>query len=373
MENADSLQGSRTRGEYVLSGHVRFHHGKLRFETEKAVWQRDQNKVFCEKGMRITQNGSKLTADRGSYDKAGNRATADGHVFMRDSSGEVEAEGGHLTYDRVGSEAVLTGSPVARRIYPVKAGDTVKSKEPDTLAIRGNTLRYRDSLGIADANGDVVITRHDLHITCGRAEYRKRSDSLFLSQDPKVKVDESEVKGVLMRLGLNGEELRGMMVKGKAEALSVEKATDTTHARKSHVEGDSLFIAFKKGTVESVQVFRRATSTYFDVERPQYVNRMNGDYMVLRFQDRHVHDAEVLGSPLGAAKSTYYHFEKDTLKGKNLAQGDKITFGFKDGKIDEVMVKGSASGVYQGKALGKTKKDSVNTRNTVNAKTKVKP
>ena len=83
MENADHMEGFRARGEYILSGHVRFRHGELRFETERAVWQRDQNRVFCETGIRITHRGSLLTADHGSYDKNGNQAQAEGNVFMQ--------------------------------------------------------------------------------------------------------------------------------------------------------------------------------------------------------------------------------------------------------------------------------------------------
>ncbi len=369
MENADHMEGFRMRGEYVLTGHVRFHHGLLHFETEKAVWQRDQNRVFCETGMRITHRGSRLTADRGSYDKRGNQALAEGHVFMRDSSGEVEAQGERLTYDRVGREAILTGNPVARRIYPEKQKDssdmvktTEKKKGPDTLTIRGKTLRYFDSASVADAEENVIITKRDLRITCGHAEYRKQADSLFLSQDPVVKVEDSEVKGLLMRLGLHGEELKGMWVNGNADALSLEKATDSTRAHKSQVVGDSLFLAFKKSAVDCVQVFRNATGTYFDVDRPQYVNRMSGDYMVMRFQERRVHDAEVLGM----AKSTYYHFEKDALKGKNRAEGDTIALSFKGGKIDEVLVKGKSKGVYEGRGLGKSPKSGA--KNTGKAK-----
>ena len=349
MDNADHMEGFRARGEYILTGHVRFHHGQLRFETEKAVWQRDLNRVFCETGMRITHRGSRLTADRGSYDKRGNQALAEGHVFMRDSSGEVEAQGERLTYDRVGREAVLSGNPLARRIYPEK------KKGPDTLTIRGKTLRYCDSVGIAEAEDNVLITRNNLRITCGHAQYRQKQDSLFLSREPVVKVEDSEIKGALMRLGLRGEELKGLRVNGSAEAVSLEKATDSTRAHKSHVEGDSLFLAFKKSAVDCVQVFRHATGTYFDVDRSQYVNRMSGDYMVMRFQERRVHDAEVLGM----AKSTYYHFEKDTLKGKNRAEGDVIALTFKAGKIDAVLVKGSAKGVYEGRGLGHGKKSGV--------------
>ncbi len=352
MENADHMEGFRTRGEYILTGHVRFHHGNLHFETDRAVWQREQNRVNCEAGMRITQRGALLTADRGSYDKSKNQALAQGRVFFRDSSGEMEGRGDHLTYDRLRHDAVLTGHPEVRRLYQVKPGDTVGTKTPDTLSIRGTTLRSNDSTGVAEASGKVFISRRDLRITCGHAEYRQKADSMFLSQDPKVEVENSEVKGLLMRLALKGEALRGLLVQGKAEALSLEQATDSTRARKSRVEGDSLRLAFREGAVESVQVFRRATGTYYDVDRPEYVNRMSGDYMVLRFRERKVHDADVLGS----ARSTYYHFENDSLKGKNQAQGDTIAFAFKEGKIDEVLVRGNARGTYEGRGLSRAKK-----------------
>lgn len=352
MENADHMQGIRAKGEYILTGHVRFRHGDMHFATERALWDRDQNRVSCQTGMRVTDRGALLKSDSGSYDKNSNMAVADGHVFMHDSSGQVEGEGTRVTYDRVGREAVLTGHPLVRRLYPASSSKDSANKGPDTLVIRGKTLLYYDSTGIADATDNVVITRHDLLITCGHAEYRQKADSLFLSQDPKVKVQESEVKGVLMRLGLDGEELHGMLVKGNANAVSTEKATDSTRAHESHVEGDSLYMAFQKGAIESVQVFRSAKGSYFDVDRPQYVNRMSGDYMVLRFQEKHVHDAEVLGM----AKSTYYHFEKDTLKGRNRAAGDTIDLSFLEGKISEVLVKGKAEGVYEGRGLGHTTK-----------------
>jgi hypothetical protein len=93
-----------------------------------------------------------------------------------------------------------------------------------------------------------------------------------------------------------------------------------------------------------VQVFKNANGAYFDVDKPDFVNRMSGDYMVLRFTGKQVASANVLGG----AKSSYYHFEKKKLKGKNDAEGDTIDFAFKNGKIDEVMVKGQAKGVYFG-------------------------
>ncbi|HAO99084.1 MAG TPA: hypothetical protein DCQ83_03450, partial [Fibrobacteres bacterium] len=52
----------------------------------------------------------------------------------------------------------------------------------------------------------------------------------------------------------------------------------------------------------------------------------------------------------------YYHFEKDSLKGKNRAEGDTIALAFRQGKIDEVLVKGLARGVYEGRNLGRSTK-----------------
>jgi hypothetical protein len=236
-------------------------------------------------------------------------------------------------------------------VYP--DGDTngiAEERPADTLTIRALTLRHNDSTGVAVAEGQVVITRRDLRITCGRAEYRQREDSLILHQNPVAKVEDSEIRGAVIRLSLSGEELRGMRVRGEAEALSFEKATDTSRARQSKVTGDSLFMAFRDGGIDSVEVFTRAEGTYWEVGRAEYVNRINGDYMVLRFRDREAREADVLGS----ARSTYYHFEQDTLKGKNRAEGDAITLGFAGGKIGEVLVRGRASGVYEGTSLGVT-------------------
>lgn len=352
MENADKLEGVRSTGEYVLSGNVRFRHGDLRLETQRALWQRERNRVVSESSLRITNRGALLTADRGSYDRNADRAEATGRVFMRDSSGEVEARGHHLDYNRVARIAVLSGDPVARRFYPARpassGGGAARATPADTLSIRALRLQYNDSLGIAVAEGNVVITRRDLHITCGRAEYRQREDSLILHEKPVARVEDSEIRGAVIRLGLAGEELRGLRVRGQAEALSYEKATDSTAARRSRVTGDSLFMAFVGGAIDSIEVFTQAEGTYWEVSKPDHVNRMNGDYMVMRFRDREAREARVLG----AARSTYYHFEGDTLKGRNRADGDTIALQFEGGKIGEVLVQGRASGVYEGSSLG---------------------
>lgn len=361
MENADRFEGYRSRGEYVLVGKVRFRHGELRLETERAVWQKERNIVMCESGMRITRNGALLTAERGTYDKNLGQATALGNVFMRDSAGEVTATGQSIVYLRFRHLATLTGNPEVRRFYPQKdsaRGDSAKphraalrpdsaASGPDTLSIKGDIMTYDDSLQVAVADGNVRIDRDKMHITCKKAEYHDPADSLFLLGDPQVVVDDNRVKGEIMRLGMHGEEIKSLLVKGKAQAHSVEPATDSSSARQSDVDGDSLFLAFREKAIDSVQVFRNAKGAYFDLDKPAYVNRMSGDYMVLRFSGKQVSSANVLGGS-GAAKSTYYHFEQRRLKGKNDAEGDTLDFAFKDGKVEEVMVKGSAKGTYYG-------------------------
>ena len=376
MENADHFEGRRSQGEYVLSGRVIFRHGELRVQTERAVWQKERNIVFCESGMRITRNGALLTADRGTYDKNLGQATAQGNVFMRDSAGEVAATGQNIVYLRFKHMATLTGNPEVRRFYAAKdsgkssgkdsakaaAPDSAKTAKrspldegksgPDTLSIKGDIMTYDDSLQVAIADGNVRIHRDKLNITCKKAEYHDPSDSLYLLGEPQVVVDDNQVKGDVMRLGMHGEDIKSLLVKGSAVAHSVEPATDTSAARQSDVRGDSLFMAFKEKAVDSVQVFKNANGAYFDVDKPDFVNKMSGDYMVLRFANKQVTSANVLGGT-GSAKSTYYHFEKKKLKGKNDAEGDTIDFAFKDGKVDEVMVKGSAKGIYFGEKDGK--------------------
>lgn len=385
MENADRMEGFRSRGEYILSGKVRFSHGALRLETERAVWQKDRSLVYAEAGMRIVHRGAVLTSDRGSYDKNLGRATAEGRVQMRDSAGEVEASGHAVTYERFKHLATLTGNPEVRRYYR-KAPDSAeaasareaaaaslaggesarKNRAPsapagtvsrngggpapkppeiiDTLIIRGKVLTFNDSSGVAAAEGDVRITRKKVLITCRRAEFHDRRDSLYLMGDPEARLDESLVKGLVMRVGMSGEEIKSLLVKGEAQAKSIEPATDTSTSRQSDVRGDSLFMAFRDKAIDSVQVFRNAKGSYFESDRPDFVNRMSGEYMVLRFDDKRIRSANVSGG----AKSTYFHLEKQAFKGKNDAEGDTIDFAFKDGKVEEVLVRGRAKGTYFG-------------------------
>jgi lipopolysaccharide export system protein LptA len=351
MENADRFEGYRSRGEYILSGKVRFRHGTLRLETERAVWLKDRNIVFCESGMRIVQRGAVLTADRGNYDKNRGEASAEGHVFMRDSSGEVEATGRSILYNRDKHLTTLTGDPELRRFYAPK--DT-SAKLPDTLSIKGDLMIYDDSTQVAVADGTVRINRDKLKITCKKAEYHDAADSLYLLGEPLVIADDNQIRGQIMRLGMHGEDIRSLLVKGAAQAHSLEPATDTSTARQSDVKGDSLFLTFKNKAIDSVEVFKNTSGTYYDLDKPEYVNKMSGNYMVLRFGGKQVRSANVLGS----AKSSYYHFEQKRLKGRNDAEGDTIEFAFKEGKIDEVTVKGQAKGTYFGERLGKSKTDS---------------
>jgi lipopolysaccharide export system protein LptA len=391
MENADRMEGFRSRGEYVLVGKVRFVHGDLRIETERAVWLKERSLVYAESGMRITQGGAVLTAERGNYDKNQGLAVAEGKVHIRDTSADVEAFGQTLHYNRNRHLATLSGNPELRRYYrkqpdSAAAGDSVKpvpraapapAPSPkaaapakkavakpagdtlpitDTLVIRGRTLTYNDSAQIAAAEGKVNITRDEVVITCEKAEYHDRPDSLYLLGSPQVMLDESRIKGLTMRLGMQGEEIRSLLVKGEAEARSVEPATDSSSARHSDVAGDSLFLAFRKKSIDSVQVFRNAKGSYFDVDRPDFVNRMSGEYMVLRFNGKQVASANVTGGSGASAKSTYFHLEKKAFKGKNEAEGDTIDFAFKDGKVEEVMVRGSAKGTYFGEPQARKSK-----------------
>lgn len=359
MENAERLEGFRSRGEYILIGKVRFRHGELRFATERAVWSKEQNQVYCEQGMRITHRGSELTSDRGRYSKANNEAEAEGHVTFRDSTGEIRGRGNKLTYNRVSHDLHFMGAPEIRRLYfdtlpGQKKVDTTKVN--DTLLLQAYRMRYNDSTRVAIAESTVTITRRKTLITCDKAEYRDKEDSLFLTGQPKVTVDRSQIHGDSMRMLVHDEEIRGLLVKGKALARSLEPKTDSTPERHSEVKGDSLQIAFADRNIDSVEVFRNTEGLYFDAPRPALKNRMQGERMTMRFKKKEVQSAQVVGG----AKSTYYHLEGPRLQGRNVARGDTIRFAFADGEIEEVQVIGNAKGTYFGRAK-KRKADSTAT------------
>ncbi len=347
MERADRMEGFRDRGEYVLSGGVVFTHGGLRLETQRAVWRREASVVICDSGMVITNRGARLTARGGQYNKTMNRATAEGNVVMKDSAGEFELTGRSLIYNRLNHIAQLFGDPVMKR-FPEIDSAAGGERRGDTLVIKGDVLSYNDSLDVARAEGNVRIARGGLLIVSNRAEFHRSRDSLLLTGEPKVKLDENEVAGKEIGVRLAGEEIRSLMVRGNADAQSVEKDSTDVPVRKSRVWGDSLFMTFKKNSPDSIEVFSNTKGNYFDVDRPDYVNEMTGGYMVLRFGEKRVTSAHVVGE----ANSVYYHFEKNVFKGRNAAKGDTIQFTFDKGKIDEVEVIGKAAGQYLAKERG---------------------
>jgi lipopolysaccharide export system protein LptA len=318
MENADLFEGARSSGEFVLTGNVRFRHGDLKLETQKAVWYRERNLIQCDSGLHIEYRGSSLTGKSGRYDKTSGKAMAEGDVFMRDSGGTMEAGGGRVVYHRRERVAALSDNPFVRRLYPAKKsnqkdssgmssgprdssqGDLDKkgsmSREGDTLTIRAQVLKYNDSTGVADADRNVIMTRKDLKITCGAGRYHRKGDSLFLRKEPKVHMQDNEIEGDSMRVALDGEAVKGLLVRGNAIALAVESATDSTPARHSRVTGDSLVIAMREGAMDSVEVFRNAQGSTYEKGRTDRENKMEGEAMVLRFHDKRVRGAEVRGS-----------------------------------------------------------------------------
>ncbi len=349
MENADRLEGFRTRGEYILTGNVRFSHGALHFETQRAVWSKELNLVYCEQGMRLTHHGSELVSDRGNYNKAKSEAEAEGHVIFRDSTGQIRGRGNRLNYNRLTHDVKLTGSPEIRRLYfdslPGKKGGLDTTRPNDTLLLQALHMQYNDSTQIAFAESSVVITKRKTRITCDHAEYRDQVDSLLLVGNPLVKVERSRILGEKMRMKVTEEEIRGLLVQGKAQALNVDPRTDSTPERQSEIRGDSLQIAFTGRNIDSVQVFNDAEGLYFDTPRPLLRNRMQGREMLMRFKGKEVQSAKVKGG----AKSTYYHLENGELRGRNVAQGDTIRFAFVGGQVDEVLVTGHAKGFYFGR------------------------
>jgi hypothetical protein len=334
---------------------VKCKYGKLDFETQRAVWNKQQNEVTCEGGMKALVDELILTAKRGGYKKKEALIWASGKVRGEDTLGNYEFISNYLTYDKETHDMKLTRRPVLRKFY--RDDSTSRKRLPkqkrsgkvDTLEIKARVIHYNDSLRIARAEKNVTITRGNMVLTCTTGIFYEVPQLIHLMGNPIAYLKEDTLRGDVMWLTLDGEELRKMALKGNAEGGYSERKRDSlsvSFMEKYHIEGDSLLMQFREETMEYIEVFKKGLATYFESRHPEMINNMKGDFLRINFLNEEIDSALVLGS----AESVYYHFENNKYSGKNIAFGDTIGISFEQGKISDINIMGNAKGTYFGEA-----------------------
>ena len=94
-----------------LIGNVKFKHGDVNLESERAVWYRTAGQVVFMDDVKIEDPEQILWADRVTYSKNSRKAVADGNVRLLSKKEDAAISGGHGEYDRNTKFVLFSQSP----------------------------------------------------------------------------------------------------------------------------------------------------------------------------------------------------------------------------------------------------------------------
>jgi lipopolysaccharide export system protein LptA len=349
MERADSLAAMRKAGHLFLQGNVKFRHDSVEFKTERASWDRNSDAVNAEGGFDFIYPRGTMKADRGSYSRRSNIAVAEGRAEARDSAGKGTFFGDIIIYNRGNEFMDIPRKPLAHYYFMEKG-------KLDTLTIKSKTMTYDRRNQIATVADSVLITRRDVIITGDTGFFNQKDEYLSLKGNPVCRMTDYVVKGDSMFVKLQNNEVESILVINNAHGTQVTEAKGGIPGQHSEVFGDTLFLSVESNKARSMYVNVNARGVFYEIDLPDYINKMNGDRMDISFDFGRMKLAEVKGN----ASSLLFNIGNDRkVDGKNTSSGESITIAFDSTKVSTIKVKGSlAAGIYYDMSKNKSKSNS---------------
>jgi len=346
MEHSDSLAAMRKAGHLFLQGNVKFRHDSVAFGTERAHWDRNSDAVYSEGGFDFRYPKGNIKAERGNYMRKTSIAIAEGNAEARDSAGKGAFFGERIIYNRGTEFLEIPLQPLAHYYFMEKG-------KLDTLAIRSKTMTYNQREQIAIAADSVLITRREVVITGDTGFYNQKEGFLSLKGNPICRMSDYIVKGDSMFVKLNNNEVESVLVIENAHGTQQTATTGNKPAQYSEVFGDTLFLAVKNNKAQSLYVNVNAKGLFYEMDLPDYVNKMNGNRLDISFDLGRIKLAEVNGN----AESLVFNITPQRkVDGKNESTGESIFIAFDSTQVSKIKVNGNlASGIYYDMSKGKKK------------------
>jgi len=333
LKNADFNRNTLERGSLVsvLQGNVVFVYENTTICSDEAIWYRGSGVANFKGNVKLTQENQELTCKRLDFVRDEKKLTAQDNIdfFDKKKSMRIIAQKGVYYFEK--KHLTLTKNPQMFQY------DTTRA---ETLSIAGDKMVYNDSLNIATAENNVVITKGLLRSRCKTATCNMETDVAKLRTDPWIYYDIHEVTGDSVDLFFVDEALKGVSVMRNAKGFHRDiTLKDTIH---TNVTGDSIYMAISdSGTVETIWTHKDAHTVYYSSKTPHLQNEGNGKFMVLHFVKGTTGTMNISGN----AECVYY-LNEEKESGKNEANGDDIFIHFVEGKAVHIKLVGGVRGTY---------------------------
>ena len=313
--NADFSELRMEKDNIMLNliGHVKFRHGEINLESQRAVWYRTAGQVVFIDDVKIEDPDQILSADRVTYYKNSRKVVADGGVKLLSKKEDAVISGGHGEYDRTAKFVFFSQSP-ALVFRP--------NKDDSTVTITSQSMEYYIDQEKAVAQKDVLITKGTLRAKCDTATSLKGENKIILEGKPEAEKERDRLSGERMEIYLQDEKVEKIEVSGNAKASHLEifdslgqsRSADfllkNNKGKESFLSSKKMVFLLKDEKLNEVKASGNATSIYYPSQKGGSISE---------------------GSPSGD---------------KNEASGDTINLFLSDDRIKRVLIEGGAIGTY---------------------------
>ncbi len=331
--------------------------------------------------VRITRSRTRLTSDRGRYERATGMVHLDGNVRVRDSSATVTCDAASFSEneDRIelrGNVEVVDREATLRAPYGwydrgagvARLQGGVSGRERRQRLVADEAVYERDSM-IVRARGNVVGDDEEnrIRIEAGAVDFDRRTRLATATRSPLMRARDDDGNETQLRARL----LRVNAATRIAEAVdSVQVERDTLRATAHYAvfddsTGRGLLLGEPRAWDQETELAGDTLETFAKDRRLERVVVRGGariDYAGGREGNRGESsrlsgsrvDMFVSGSRVdslvatGGARNDYTAVARaGKTAEENLARGDTIIVYFRDRKIDRARVQGSATGEYR--------------------------
>ncbi len=287
------------RGKYdryadlaTVAGSVLIVDAETEIDCDEADYDRGAQLIHLRGNVEIRQPGSRLNADRVIYHRETGFAEAFGAVELEDLENHTMMRGEHGSYDRESGEAMMDRNP-----------SLFRAEEEDSIRVTAALMRQfgRDSISVAV--GDVRYLRGFTEALCDSAVYYRAEDRLLLFGEPRMIRRGSVLSGDTLDLRFVDGEVDRMRVAGDARFQGDEADPRVFPEQRSEITGERFDITFEDGDIREVAVQGSPRSLYIPVVEEDgraSINEAHGDSMLLRFEADDLEEVRIFGSAEGS-------------------------------------------------------------------------
>jgi len=332
---------------YKLLNNVRINDGRRTLYSDEVLYLEVLEEARCNNSFKIKEKDRILEAQRGNYNYKDKILEAEKEVIFTERNREITCD--YLKYLEEKGKVFLSG--------------TIKFKDhKERILGKGEEGNYnvKDNFGFLTGNPVVIIedttTGDSLFISGKQIEYNEKDTATFTVRDSvRITKDDLKAESTLAEYFENDD-------------FIILKNKPVVYYREDRLYADSIKFFLHGRTIYKVEsignaiVYSRADTT----GQSELESELEGKYIYLHFTDGLIDSLISLKN----AESLYYIFTNGILQGANKTSGEKITFFFDEGILENIVVENGIIGkFFPPEQISKVKEDDRKTEDSGTGKT----